>query len=194
MFSAFSGWRCGLSRTLPTIGSRCPIKPDHRQRAVVGLMILLPCLAWAANPSLPGRVVHVSDGDSFVLDVRGAHYRIDLAGIDAPEVNQPWGTDATRALQRLTGAFVVAEVSGNGDAQVYQARVVHRQRDVALDLLHDGLAWSLMQSQPGDTSQHPYSAAEKQAREQRRGLWSDARPIPPWEWRVRRGPQPGEVH
>jgi endonuclease YncB( thermonuclease family) len=29
-----------------------------------------------------------------------------------------------------------------------------------------------------------YAAAEAEARIEKRGLWRDARPVPPWEWRA----------
>jgi len=31
-----------------------------------------------------------------------------------------------------------------------------------------------------------YAAAEHEAEDQRRGLWTDAEPLPPWEWRKSR--------
>ena len=69
--------------------------------------------------------------------------------------------------------------------------LIFKGRDIALDLIHDGLAWSTIPpvtTEPGDT--HPYPVAEAQARLERRGLWSDEAPIPPWEWRRR---QPGII-
>jgi len=32
-----------------------------------------------------------------------------------------------------------------------------------------------------------YSAAEREARAAKRGLWSDSEPIPPWEFRAAKG-------
>ena len=56
--------------------------------------------------------------------------------------------------------------------------------DVALDLLYDGLAWSTVTADPQAAFPHPYSAAQQQAQDARRGLWSDEGPIPPWAWRA----------
>jgi endonuclease YncB( thermonuclease family) len=190
-----SGLPADFLRTLLLIH----IKPRHQPmrfgRVVAGLLfaLVLPGLSAAAERYLPGRVVHVSDGDSLVLEVGGARYRIDLAGIDAPETNQPWGGRAKQSLAQLVGAFVVAEIPHGSETSPLQARLVYKQRDIALDLVYDGLAWSLMEQRPEGAADHPYSSAEKDARAQRRGLWSDPRAIPPWNWRLQRGPQPSHA-
>jgi endonuclease YncB( thermonuclease family) len=127
-------------------------------------------------------VLRVVDGDSLVLDVRGGQFQVELAAIDAPELNQPWGGTAARRLHALlTGAFVVVEGDHQGGGRPVIGRVRFRDRDVALDLVYDGLAWSTVGAAADD--EHPYLQAEAQARAARRGLWSDERPIPPWEWR-----------
>ena len=154
-----------------------------------------------AERQLPGRVVHVTDGDSLVLDVRGSHHRVELAGIDAPELNQPWGQTAAVHLRRLlTGAFVVVEAREDGGSRALTGTITFKGRDVAYDMLYDGLAWSTRRSD--DESAHsittkptppadPYTAAEDLARLSRRGLWSDAEPVPPWAWRRLRGGRNG---
>ena len=148
-------------------------------------IVLLCGAPDAADGQLPGHVLRVIDGDSLMLDVNGGHYRIELAGIDAPEVSQPWGGTAAQRLHRtLTGAFVVVDVEAGDSGHQVTGSVEFRGRDVALDLLYDGLAWSTIAVSDADTDYaHPYTEAENQARAARRGLWSDERPIPPWEWR-----------
>ncbi len=136
---------------------------------------------------LPGRVLRVIDGDSLVLDVRGSLYQVELQGIDAPELNQPWGTRAADQLDRtLTGAFVVITGVVSDAGQAIRGGLRYKDRDVALDLLHDGLAWS---APPPDPTYRPhYRVAESDARRARRGLWGDQGPVPPWQWRRGRFP------
>lgn len=152
------------------------------------LLLLFAGSAHAVDRQLPGRVLRVIDGDSLILDVRGSHYRVELADIDAPELNQPWGRTAADWLhQSLTGRFVVVHWSGTpGDRQI-QGSLISRDRDIGLDLLHAGLAWCTL----GAVTQFPgqggiYRDAEARARESHRGLWSDQDSIPPWEWRKQR--------
>jgi endonuclease YncB( thermonuclease family) len=145
----------------------------------------------AVDRQLPGRVLWVVDGDSLVLDVRGSQYRIELSGIDAPELNQPWGQAAADRLKRaLTGRFVVVESADFAPEGQVHGRLSYANRDIGLDLLHEGLAWCTIgpvTEIPYDTN-HPYRDAESAARQARRGLWSDEHAVPPWEWR-RQGPQ-----
>jgi endonuclease YncB( thermonuclease family) len=153
--------------------------------AFLGLCAISP----AADHQLPGRVLRVADGDSLVLEVGGGQYQIELAGIDAPELNQPWGPAAADRLNSsLTGAFVVVARAYRGTDGRTTGTVVFKDRDIALDLLYDGLAWSTIETltkTPGPA--HPYTEAERRARVARRGLWSDDEPVPPWDWR-RQGP------
>lgn len=169
----------------------------------VRAVILVSLAAGLSNPAgagdrqLPGRVIRVIDGDSLVLDVRGSHVGVELAGIDAPELNQPWGQNAAARLQHLlTGAFVVVAVQEDGGARDLAGTISFKGQDVAYGLVYDGLAWSTRRHDDEPTHTitpeprppaHPYTAAEDMARLSARGLWSDPQPIPPWVWRQRRG-------
>lgn len=142
-----------------------------------------------AELQLPGRVLRVTDGDSLVLDVRGSLYRVELTGIDAPELNQPWGNAAAERLNTmLTGKFVV--ITGDAMGPAVHGTVRFANHDVALDLLYDGLAWATIPPGPPQSDPHPYMAAQDQARAAHRGLWSDPQPIAPWDWRAGRSHLP----
>jgi endonuclease YncB( thermonuclease family) len=52
-------------------------------------------------------------------------------------------------------------------------------RDVAGEMLDAGLAWHFARY----SNDRDYAAAERRARDAKRGLWQDRDPIPPWEWR-----------
>lgn len=57
--------------------------------------------------------------------------------------------------------------------------------DLGLALIQQGYAWHFKKYQR--TQPKPdravYSEAEDAAREKRIGLWRDADPVPPWDWR-----------
>ena len=166
--------------------------PSRLISQLVALILIATGTAGAADRQLPGRVLWVIDGDSLMLDVRGSHYRIELADIDAPELNQPWGRVAADRLKHaLTGSFVVVHWSGRSDEGPINGSLIFKRRDIGLELLGEGLAWCTLAA-PSDATRyqnHAYRDAEAAARKARRGLWSDAHPVPPWEWR-RRGPVP----
>lgn len=64
------------------------------------------------------------------------------------------------------------------------ARVRLNGRDINLELVQAGFAWWYRRYAPNDAA---LEAAEAKARKAKRGLWQDRQPVPPWEWRLRRG-------
>jgi len=66
----------------------------------LALLLLLPLAVVAAE--LDGRVVKVVDGDTvYVLDADRQQHKIRLAGIDAPERGQPFGTKSKERLAEM---------------------------------------------------------------------------------------------
>ena len=134
------------------------------------------------------QVVRIVDGDTIVLKVADAQHRVRLAGIDAPEKNQPWGESSTRELRRqIAGKHVVIGWHKRDRWKRLIGVMRLAEDDMNLHMIDRGLAWHYKQyadeQSPGDRD--AYSAAEKAAQDARRGLWSDPEPVPPWEWRRR---------
>ena len=129
-------------------------------------------------------VTSVHDGDSF----RAGEQAFRLWGIDAPELNQRWGIAAREALRELlTGAGgVTVERHGTSWKRIV-ARAESGGIDVSLELLKMGLAWYCHEFAP---RREDYRKAEQEAREARRGLWSDENPVSPAEWRNRKNGSP----
>jgi endonuclease YncB( thermonuclease family) len=128
-----------------------------------------------------GKVVAVPDGDAIiVLDSDRAQHRIRLAGIDAPERVQAFGTKACEALFtkmfRKTVKIDIVMIDRDRREVGY---VYLGDRSINEDMVREGFAWRYVQH---DTHR-VFEAAEKDAREHKRGLWADPHPIPPWEFR-----------
>ena len=153
------------------------------------LAALVAVCSHAADPHhLAGQVVRIVDGDTIVLKVADAQHRVRLAGIDAPEKNQPWGEASTRELRRqIAGKHVVVGWYKRDRWKRLIGVVRLAGEDMNLHRVDRGLAWHHKryadEQSPGDRD--AYSAAEIAARGARRGLWSDPAPVPPWEWRKR---------
>ena len=151
------------------------------------MLSLLAPLAVAAT--LHGAVVGISDGDTLtVLDGRNAQYKIRLAGIDAPEKSQAFGSRSRQSLADLTfRQQVVVEWTTRDRYGRIVGKVLLDGRDINLSQISAGMAWHYkayeLDQTPGDRS--AYAAAEVEARQARRGLWRDAHPTPPWEFRQR---------
>lgn len=154
-----------------------------------GLAAALP----APAAELRGRVVAVSDGDTLtVLTAGHKSERVRLAGIDAPESRQAFGTAAKRGLSALVfGAEVHVEYTKRDRYGRIVGRVLREGRDAGLAQVEAGLAWHYLRyaaEQPSG-ERAAYAEAERAARAARRGLWTDAAPLAPWEWRAQRRPR-----
>jgi endonuclease YncB( thermonuclease family) len=159
--------------------------------------LLLWVLATTAHAAeLSGTVVAVADGDTLtLLDASHQQHRIRLSGIDAPERRQAYGE---RSKQHLAGivfhkpARVVWDKRdryGRIVGQVFAAECGHagcaHTVDAGLEQIRAGLAWHYKQYQrdqpPSERAR--YAALEVEARTRRDGLWKDAEPVPPWDFR-----------
>jgi endonuclease YncB( thermonuclease family) len=142
----------------------------------------LPMPSRPEPPAAVWRVVSVHDGDTLrAIDEGKVEYRIRLAGIDTPERGQPFGNVARERLAALTmGQAVEVHVEDRDRYGRTVARLEVGGLDVCLQMVADGLAWHYTRySDDADLA-----AAEREARAARRGLWRDAAPVAPWDWRA----------
>ena len=126
----------------------------------------------------------VTDGDG--IKVKG--YRVRLAGLDAPEWNQPakhrigfWfnhGKRVKRALRReIGGRRVQVRVEGFDRYGRVLGTVSCRGRDVGEWLVRSGHAIACFDSR--------YREAEREARSESRGMWGYEQAYDPRAWRRR---------
>ena len=157
---------------------------------VIMLLILLSAGSPVAAETLRGMVKAVHDGDTVVLVGRGTgRVTVRLYGVDAPETRkpdspgQPLGSQAKRVLMfKLLGKEVSAEVQDRDQYGRAVAVVKLAGRDINAEMVAEGMAWAYRQYLGGPYASR-YIALEEQARRQHRGLWRDANPQPPWEFR-----------
>ena len=137
--------------------------------------------------TLQGRVVGVMDGDTVkVLDAANTQWKIRLVGIDAPEKNQAFGTKSKEHLSDLVyNKQVTIEYSKKDRYGRTLGKILVDGIDANLEQVKAGLAWHYKQYAKEQTpdDQSLYSSAETQAKSAKRGLWVDAYPTPPWEFR-----------
>ena len=135
-----------------------------------------------ADPQiLTGRVVRVADGDTLtVLDSDQRQHKIRLARIDAPEKKQPFGGDAREALAgRVNNKDVRIEWKTRDRYHRIVGEVHLDGRRINRELVADGWAWHYVRY----SKSNELREAEQKARNERRGLWRDENPVPPWEFR-----------
>jgi endonuclease YncB( thermonuclease family) len=127
-----------------------------------------------------GRVVSIQDGDTLTVLVSRKQIKVRLTEIDAPERKQPFYQRSRESL---------GELCANKDARVVEkgkdkyrrtlGRVYCAGVDANAEQVRRGQAWVFDRFV---TDRSLYSLQDE-ARAARRGLWADASPVPPWEWR-----------
>ena len=129
----------------------------------------------------------IDDGDTImVLDVTNKTQTIRLQGIDAPEGGQSFGSRSRQNLGDLVGG---KEVTVEWFKRDRYGRIVGKVSlngsDVCLEQIKAGMAWhyKYYQSEQSNEDRELYANAETEARAAQRGLWSEASPIPPWDFR-----------
>jgi endonuclease YncB( thermonuclease family) len=137
---------------------------------------------------LTGKVVKIADGDTLtVLDETNTQHKIRLAAIDAPEKKQAFGMKSREALAgKVFGKTVRVDVIDVDRYKREVGRIYLGDRFTNMEMVRDGLAWRYVRyDKPGE-----FAAAEREARDSKRGLWADPHPVAPWEWRrEQRGPR-----
>ena len=152
-------------------------------RFILTVSFLLLSISLHAQ-SYSGKVTAVKDGDTIEMLVNGKPLRVRLFGIDCPEKGQPFGEKARQYTAGLCFGQTVTAVQRSRDpygrvvADVYLAD----KRFLNETLVKTGYAWHYKKF-----SNSPLlAAAEVKARRERKGLWKDARPVAPWDWRKRK--------
>ncbi|HVQ39936.1 MAG TPA: thermonuclease family protein [Pyrinomonadaceae bacterium] len=163
---------------------------------LVALSILVGCsrqtqtFAPKTAQSISGKVVKIADGDTItILDAQNVQHKIRLQGIDAPERRQDFSDASREHLANLVfGKSVDVEYAKTDHYGRLVGKVWIGGNDECLEQIRAGLAWHFKEyeKEQSHDDRQLYAKAEQEARAQRRGLWKDAGPTPPWEYRHHR--------
>ncbi len=154
-------------------------------RLLLPLALLLTTPA-AAVTRFEAQVLRVKDGDSLVVERKDVKRRaeIRMAGIDAPELAQPWGATARTAMRRLVmGKTVVIEVTDKDRYGRLVGRVWQGRTYVNAAMTRSGNAWAFDRY----LADEEIRAGQEEAQRAKRGLWSlpPEQRLPPATWRIR---------
>lgn len=160
-----------------------PCLCDRFATAVIRATVMLMMLTSTASAELHGQVVRVLDGDTIeILQATRERARIRLAGIDAPETNQPFGQRSRQFLTRLVAQL---HVRISGDERDRYGRMLGTVwldgEDINAVMVRNGMAWAYRYR--GKATEPQYAELEAWARAVKSGLWADPAPVEPGLWR-----------
>jgi endonuclease YncB( thermonuclease family) len=147
------------------------------------LLVALTCTA----ATIEGKAVGVSDGDTItLLDAEKVQHKIRLSGIDAPEKKQPFGQRSKESLSDLVFNKPVTVETDKQDRYGRKVgKVLVNGQDANLEQVKRGMAWhykAYEREQPS-IDRKVYADAETEAKAAQLGLWAEAEPTPPWDFR-----------
>jgi endonuclease YncB( thermonuclease family) len=153
-------------------------------RAILALFFLSALLSCGREPQrepFVGKVVGVADGDTISVLDGTVQVKVRLNGIDCPERSQPFGSRAKQFTSNLAfGKTVTVKPFGKdrygrtlGDVVLPDGRVLNQE------LVGAGMAWHYTRYSKDET----LARLERRAREAGLGVWSEARPVAPWDFR-----------
>lgn len=159
-----------------------------KKNRLLGLILTVVFLGVFAGDvfAWKGQVLKISDGDTItVRDERGKKVRVRFYAIDAPELKQDYGQDAKQELLTYIRKGAVVEIDERDRdryGRVVAVVVLPDGRNLNQELLRDGAAWYYGRYCKDDDCL-AWRKDEQSARARRVGLWKEANPVPPWEWR-----------
>jgi micrococcal nuclease len=146
---------------------------------VFALAVLDPILSWA---DFVARVVTVHEGDRLTIRHDGRSEIIYLQDVDCPALKQPHGKQAKHAIAAYVGNrdVVVRSLKRDRHGRATAEIFLQDGRNVGHELVKEGLAWL----RPNRAQDQSLDEVEQLARAEKKGLWSEPNPVPPWEWKL----------
>jgi len=163
-----------------------PIQRMHLTLNITGFilafLLLLICETSVAQ-TLTGRVVGITDGDTFrLLTSDSKELKIRVAEIDAPERGQPYRDRSRQALSGLIfKKYISVEVQVVDRYGRYVGRPFVEDNDISAEMIRIGAAWVYRRYSKDDA----LFELERIARADKVGLWrlNEYERVAPWDWR-----------
>ncbi|MDY6941300.1 MAG: thermonuclease family protein [Cyanobacteriota bacterium] len=142
---------------------------------------------WQVKPG------SIYDGDTLRVVRGNEELKIRFCGIDAPEKQQALGVESRDYLRSLVaqgdGSVVVVPIEqdryGRTVAELFVMFADGSEIHLNSEMVAAGMAFHYGQYSGNCPNQRSIVMAEEMAKEQRLGVWADASPEYPWEWRRR---------
>ena len=149
-------------------------------KLITSLLLILSFSSYAGE-ILEGRVVGVHDGDTVTLLMEGNHQiKVRLAQIDAPELDQAFGQQSKKTLSEMVFNKTIKveketmDKYGRTVGTLFIEGINANKEQIKL-----GMAWVYRKYLHDQT----FLSLEENAYQAKLGLWADANPMAPWDYR-----------
>lgn len=129
-----------------------------------------------------GKIIHILDGDTYDILIAGNKtVRVRMEGIDAPEKGMPFCNVAKKYLRDLCiqKAVKLKQTGTDQHGRTLGFTYLDDGRELSHEMIKAGLAWHYKEY----NSDKDLADLEKKAQSEKKGLWKDSNPLPPWEVR-----------
>jgi micrococcal nuclease len=140
----------------------------------------LPANRFVSDNLLSGKVIGIIDGDTYDLLIPGNQkIRVRMEGIDAPEKGMPFSKVSKSYLGSLCfNKIVRISITGKDSNNRYIGfTYLEDGTELSHEMIKAGLAWHFKKYY----SDADLAELETEARNAKRGLWSEKDPMSPWE-------------
>ncbi|KFF09131.1 thermonuclease family protein [Chryseobacterium luteum] len=131
---------------------------------------------------IKAKVIGIKDGDTIVVLLDGDQQKtLRLAEVDCPESGQPFGKNSKQfTSNEVFGKFITyfptdIDRYGRTIAKIYY----DNEKYLSEEIIKNGLGWWYFYFSKSES----LGTMQKEAENKKLGLWIDAKPISPWEWR-----------
>lgn len=149
-------------------------------RNVSACCLIIVLLLTGCNGERPAaQKISVVDGDTLLVEAEGqTPFKVELAFIDAPEREQPYGRKARNLLNELIQGY-------SRSIKQTESELEHEGIKVNLELVKMGAAWVTRKIDDPLVAME-YMQAQENAKLNFRGVWGleHGLRVPPWVWRT----------
>jgi len=150
-------------------------------KTILKIFFFLGFISFSYSQIIEGKVIKIKDGDTIEILLQGNNpITIRLNGIDAPEKKQAFGQKSKEKLSEMIfGKIVKVDCNGKDRYGRVIGDIYLDEVNINEEMVKSGLAWHYKKYSKSDI----LAEYEDEARNNRRGLWADKNPIPPWDFR-----------
>lgn len=150
-------------------------------------LFAIPDTHAAPSKQMQARIATINDGDTItVIDFSQKRHIVQMDGVDAPELGQPYGEASKKHLERrLIKKNVVIMWNRTTKEGAKLGKVLLNNGDVNQLQIRTGSAWAtgeITVNYSGNDKAR-YAGAQAVAKEKGLGLWRAGNAVAPWDWR-----------